>query len=269
MQTPKQKKIGSTELLEAMDSNLAEHACHLHRTTSGMTVVVEGDILIADSGLGHDTFNIVASARFNQEEADNRIREVITRIMQAERPFSWWVGPASRPLDLGERLIAAGMKATESEAAMYSSLTDIPELSATPNLKIELVTTPAQLRDVASVIAANWDPIAEDVIRFYDLVTEAALSPDCKAKYFVGYVDDEPVAVSEIFTYAGVVGLYGVAVLSSMRRRGYGTALTLAPLHHAREQGEEVAVLQASADGQYVYTQLGFIPSGEFTEYAL
>jgi GNAT superfamily N-acetyltransferase len=245
--TKMEKSIGmsNAEMLDAMDRNLAEHACHLHRTTRGMSVSEVGGVLIADSGLGHDTFNIVAEARFSKVEAEQRINEVAEQIRRASRPFSWWVGPASLPVNLGERLTALGWEATESETAMYANLSAIPERELPAELTIERVVNPQQLNDFAHVLAANWDPIAEDVIRFYELVSDAALSPLCKATYFVGYVDGQPVGASEIFSEAGVVGLYGVATLSSMRRRGYGTALTLAPLHYARKQGETTAVLEA------------------------
>jgi len=43
-----------------MDLNLAEHACHLHRQLPGATVLQADDLVIADSGLDDDTFNIVA-----------------------------------------------------------------------------------------------------------------------------------------------------------------------------------------------------------------
>lgn len=53
-----------SDLLARMEQNLVEHACHLHRHMSGTIVVETGDLLVADSGLADDTFNIVAAARF-------------------------------------------------------------------------------------------------------------------------------------------------------------------------------------------------------------
>lgn len=72
-----------------------------------------------------------------------------------------------------------------------------------------------------------------------------------------------------MFLSAGVAGSYNVATLVAERRRGYGGAITLATLHAARDAGYEVAVLQASADGEPVYARLGFLACGRFTEYAL
>jgi predicted acetyltransferase len=83
----------------------------------------------------------------------------------------------------------------------------------------------------------------------------------------VGYLDDVPVAASELTVGGGVVGLYTVCTLAAYRRRGFGTVLTLHPLLEARAQGHNTAILQASTEGEPVYTRLGFIPFGQITEY--
>nr|WP_197682804.1 hypothetical protein [Jiangella sp. DSM 45060] len=52
--------LDEADLLDRMERNLAEHACHLHRSMTGATVTEAGDLWIADSGMDDDTFNIVA-----------------------------------------------------------------------------------------------------------------------------------------------------------------------------------------------------------------
>lgn len=103
-----------------MEWNLAEHACHLHRHLAGASVAEGGDLLVADSGLGDDTFNIVAAARFTARTAAARIAETVRALAATGRPFSWWVGPASTPPDLSARLSAAGVPPAEHETAMWA-----------------------------------------------------------------------------------------------------------------------------------------------------
>jgi hypothetical protein len=49
-------------LLLAMEQNLAERACHLHREMAGATVIRAEDLVIADSGLDDHTAVLQASA---------------------------------------------------------------------------------------------------------------------------------------------------------------------------------------------------------------
>ncbi|KFU81831.1 hypothetical protein BB31_08245 [Amycolatopsis lurida NRRL 2430] len=248
-----------------MEANLAEHACHLHRRTDGMTVTETDDLMIADSGIEGDagTFNIVANACFAPDEVKNRLSLTAFKLRLTGRAFSWRAGPNSADVPFGSVKLTAGQR----EAAMWSHTADIPVPGLHPDLEIRRVRTPEELADYARILAAGWNPPAVTVVEFYDRVVPSALAEDCPGHYLIGYHHGEPVSAGELFLHAEVAGIYNISTLAAFRRRGFGGAITLAAVDSARAAGYDIVATRASAESEPVYRKLGFRADGWFTEY--
>ena len=257
-----------TDLAAAADENFVLHVSRPASRTAGMEVRAEPDLVLADSHLASDTFNCVCRARLDPAGAAARIAGAIQHFRDAGRPFSWWVSPGDRPTDLGRRLIDAGLAPTEAELAMAASLDRLTDDDRAPaGLEIRRATTASALQDFARVAAANWSPPDQNVVRYYTLTTPALLAPGAPQRFYVGYLDGEPVATAELTVGGGVVGLYNIATAAGHRHRGFGTAITLRPLDDARAEGHRTAVLQAAQEGIGLYRRIGFAPFGDLTEY--
>jgi ribosomal protein S18 acetylase RimI-like enzyme len=254
-------------VVAAMEANMIAHMAHLPSLLPSATVVRAPDMVLVDSGVPSDTFTVVCGARLDPTAADDRIAAAIDHFRAKGALFACWVGPTSRPANLGERLLAHGLVEAEVSLGMALDLARLPALTPPAGLVVKGVATSADLATYARILAANFEPPDQGVINFYERAAEDALAPDSPERFYLGYLGTEPVATSESVVGHGVVGIYAITTLGHARRRGIGTAMTAAPLLEARAAGLRTATLQASVGGQSIYRRLGFVPCGTFREY--
>ncbi len=261
-------KLSPAAIAAAADDNMVAHVSWVHRCVRGMHVDETAELVLVDCGLPCDTFNIVCRARLEPQRAEQRISAALEYFAGVQRPFAWWLGPADQPANLASLLEAAGLRHAESELAMAADLELLSSADLAPGgLELRRARTAAELHDYAQVVAQNWTPPDDDVLRFYELAAPFVLAEGAALWMYVGYLDGVPVAASELDVAGGVAGLYNVCTLEAYRRRGFASALTLRPLLDARDEGYRIGVLQASAGGAGVYARLGFEAYGEISEY--
>lgn len=253
-------------LADAVARNAAEAVGHLNKHTPGATTQVEADLVFADSGVADPTFNVVALARFDPGTARERIEQVLARMAQTGRPFTWWVDPSATPADLGARLRAAGFEEAESLPVMVLPLDELPA-GEESKLVITEVLTASQWTDFTGVLLSCWDAGRSAMREFLCRARVSAFASDSRGRFLVGYVDDVPVCTADVLLHAGVAGIFNVVTRPEYQRRGHGTAITVAALELARAAGYRTAALQASPQGRPVYQRLGFEQVGQYVVY--
>ena len=236
--------------------------------TAGMQTDVRPELVLTDSGLPCDTFNIICRARLDGARVRETALEAVSHFARVQRPFSWWVGPADRPEELGSILEELGLAQAEASVAMALPLAPLPAPPPRiPGLEVRRVRTEDELDALAHMAAANWTPPDPDVLRFYRRTAAVLLDPEAPRRLYVGYLAGEPVGTAEATVHAKTVGLFNISTRAAFRGRGIGSMLTWQPLHDASGAGCDLAVLQADAAAVELYRRLGFGAFGEITEY--
>lgn len=260
-----------SELRRSGELNLASHAAWLHAHVAGARVLRFGDFQVADSGLQHDTHNVIARVGVERGFDPSDVAAVREHVAASGRPFSWWVADeASLPI-AAPALTAAGFVEAEAEDAMALAVRDasLPPADDAPIVRV--VDSAPALRAYGAILAANWDPPAEDVQRFL-AAADGALGDGSAGErgstFFLAHVDGRPVAGAEVHVASGVAGIYGVATLAAHRGRGLATHLMAAALRDIEARGISWAVLQATERGSSIYRRLGFRSLGRCVEFA-
>lgn len=133
-------------------------------------------------------------------------------------------------------------------------------LASPAELELIRVSTPAEVRELEEVSVRGFEnehaTIAPGAIHPPSILDE----PDMAL--FLGRVDGHAVGASMGYRTRDAIGVFGVTVVASARRRGYGTALTCAAM--SPESGLP-SVLSPSPEGAPLYSRLGFDRVGELS----
>ncbi len=210
------------------------------------------------TGIPTAFLNAVFHMQLPADGGDKIIAEALD-LFQARRvkQVFWYADPDGEESDVAKCLVSHGLTFDEGSPGMAIELMGLPdELPQMTGLTIMPVTTAEMLKKWVRTACIGYGLADSSQEIFYSLF--ANLGFDLPLRSYLALLQGEPVAVSQLFLSAGVGGVYCVATLSHARRRGIGTAVTLAPLLEARKLGYRVGILQSSQAGYPVYRGLGF-----------
>ena len=205
-------------------------------------------------------FNSVMRTRLSLDRIDALIDARVAACLSRRVPMLWWTGPSTTPVDLGARLERHGfvLEAAYGMAAdLHRALErDVPLPDETMSV--------GPVEDAVSL--ANWSRVLCDSFSvprafgdaFAELATTIGLGAHSPFRHFLGSANGEPAATCSLYLGAGVAGIYDVATLPALRKRGLGRLVTLAAMQEARARGYRMAILHSSALGAGMYRGLGF-----------
>ncbi|HEY8438474.1 MAG TPA: GNAT family N-acetyltransferase [Candidatus Limnocylindrales bacterium] len=252
------------ELLEASDAMSAA----FYRATAAFpwaTVHDDGDVLHGTTGIPLETFNGATCARFDGKTADRRIEEVLAPFRRDAIDMSWMVGPTSTPSDLTARLAADGLVHDEDLPVLGMSLDGWQAHPPAPGLELEWVTDRAAFDAATRVMFAGFGMPDAIFDAFADRFADTVVGRGATQRVVLARLEGRPVSTALGFVLDGVIGIFNVATVPDVQRRGAGTSVTRAVIDDGIRQGAISAMLQTSAAGRPVYERIGLHDVGTVT----
>jgi GNAT superfamily N-acetyltransferase len=251
-----------------MDANF-HHTFVAHARRSGRTVHLDPDVSWVNVAPAAWP-SLVFGARFEPQQTEQRVRDLIRLMEKGQAPRHWFIGPTTRPPDLGASLERLGfVKASESSAMAVDLLRMNDSFRWPPGLTITRVDNHRELRQWTRVLVhVMFQGGHSEAEEFYHLVEGFGPASD-DAGFYLGLYEGQPVATTMCFLADGIAGIYHVTTLPEFRNRGIGKRVVLAPLLDARDRGYRAGSLFASELGSVIYRQIGFEAQCSVSTYRL
>jgi hypothetical protein len=129
-----------------------------------------------------------------------------------------------------------------------------------PELEVVRVSSSAEVAEFEAVSVRGFEN--EEATIPPGAIHPPSILEDPRMEMFLGRVDGRAVGAAMGYRTDDAIGVFGVTVVASARRRGYGTALTREAI--LPESGLP-SVLAPSPEGEPLYAKLGFARVGELS----
>lgn len=221
----------------------------------------DGDCEWSRSGIGWPMFN---GGIGRDIEAVKRTLAVLDPIDGT--PFFWWCTDENGGT-LSDLLDNHGLTVFEAPAPwMESAVADLPDAELPAGGKLIEVTDSETARVWCDTLVAAFEFPAVGGDPWFEAIERAGYDA-APWRLWLAHHEGTPAGVTLGFNGGGVAGLFGMAVVPTMRRLGYGRFLTLHPLQEAAKTGELLAGFFATQSGLPLYESLGFRRRGSVTRW--
>ena len=254
----KKVSTNASNLITAMEANYIAYYTYFSslpylqlRQSPEITLITSKDIAL---------WNVVIQARLAPQEVTATIEATLSTFKSLNQPLIWHVLPSTLPSNLEHSLKEYGFILFEEEPHMVIEPTaHTLHLPHIPGFTIERVTDTASFARWYEATVAGFFPHTPSLGKIYfDAYTMLGFDPQGPFLHYTGYMNGEPVTSSTLLFTEDMAGIYDVSTIPAARGKGFGSAITVAPLLEAQAHGYRYVCLQSTQMGLPVYQRLGF-----------
>jgi GNAT superfamily N-acetyltransferase len=163
-----------------------------------------------------------------------------------------WMGAGEKSAQLERNLLDNGFSISFQQLAMYLDL-QTAQREQVPALDITKVQTPQDLE--------AWTATASAAFGYWiDITAIENLVTDTDVTLLLVKQDGAPVATALVYKTGAIIGVHLVGVPQAYRGRGLARVLMQYVINLSIDLDGDFLMLQASAAGEPLYRQLGFVP---------
>jgi ribosomal protein S18 acetylase RimI-like enzyme len=256
-----------SQIIEAIEENFCSFGTTQLGRWSRIEVHDEPDLLWFKSDVPAPSFNTNLRARLSPENVDLIIARQQAAYAERNLPLLWWTNPSSTPPEIGRHLISAGFVHHGELAGMAMDLNELVDEAYPDDLVIEPAVGTIAQQNFAQTLCQAFDTPQALVEPMIEQSLAMDYGPGGPLVNYIGFLDGQPVTTASLYLESGVAGIYNVSTLPAYRGRGFGTAVTLAPLLEAKKRGYRFSVLHSSSMAISLYRRLGFKTYCYFHQY--
>ncbi|GHK01297.1 N-acetyltransferase [Streptomyces sp. Y2F8-2] len=212
-------------------------------------------------------WNGVVWSDLDETTADTAIAEQIAYFTGLGREFEWKLYGHDLPVDLGERLRAAGFTPEPEETLMVAEAADLTlDVEVPDGIRIVPVTGPAGVDLVTDV---HEKAFGTDGTRLRHRLLAGLAGDRDDVVAVVALAGDEPVSSARLELVPGTrfAGLWGGGTVPHWRGRGLYRALVAHRAKVAASRGYRYIQVDATDQSRPILTRLGFEPLTTTTPY--